>query len=212
MNRFSLTVAGSVALVAGGAQADITTGDPYLYGQGRYYHGDTSAHFQTAQGFFDIFVDLDMQGPPIYGPVSGATEIRESPTLSHMSVRLNGLPPGEPVIGTLTVPILTHNIGSSGQDTWFDTEMLGLNLTPPGGIMIRESPTLQSLGHTRITDMGGGLYRIDSFFDVFVELSLDGGATWTPQSNGPMHLSLVPTPGAATLLGLGGLAARRRRR
>jgi hypothetical protein len=46
--------------------------------------------------------------------------------------------------------------------------------------MIRESPTLPSLGQTSITDLGGGLYQIDSFFDVFTELSIDGGNTWLP--------------------------------
>ena len=42
-------------------------------------------------------------------------------------------------------------------------------------IQIRESPTLASLGETYIMDIGGGLYDIDSFFDVFTELSVDGG-------------------------------------
>ena len=40
--------------------------------------------------------------------------------------------------------------------------------------------------------MGGGLYQIDSFFDVFTELSIDGGP-FQPQTNGPGRMVLRPT-------------------
>ena len=61
--------------------------------------------------------------------------------------------------------------------------MLQLDLTLGGGTLIRESPTRQSLGQTQITDLGGGQFRIDSFFDVFTELSVDGGQTWLPSTD-----------------------------
>src|SRR5438309_1005328 len=66
----------------------------------------------------------------------------------------------------------------------FQTEMLSMNLSGSAGgmpIMIRESPTLASTGRTTITDVGSGtnrLYRIDSFFDVNTELSMNGGTNW----------------------------------
>ena len=80
--------------------------------------------------------------------------------------------------------------------------------------MIRESPTLQSTGQTKVTDNGNGTFHVDSFFDVFTELSTDGGQTWIP-SQGPSHVNLVPEPssivlGALGLLGLGFMAIRRR--
>ena len=114
-------------------------------------------------------------------------------------------------------PVTTLVHGKIGNVTGtFQTEMLALNLTgfaPFGPFMVRESPTLPSLGVTTVTDIGGGLFQIDSFFDVFTELSIDGGQTWMPSTNGPAHVDLVsPTPGAATMLGLGGLLAARRRR
>ena len=109
----------------------------------------------------------------------------------------------------------------------FATEMLSLNLqgTVPGlgAFMIRESPTRQSTGQVTITPLPGGQFQIDSFFDVFTELSTDGGATWMPGTQvrgGPAyagHVTLegVPEPSSITLLATGLITAmgfvRRRR-
>ena len=110
-------------------------------------------------------------------------------------------------------------LGKIGHTTGtFDTEMLAMSLSgvsPLGPFMIRESPTRQSTGKTTIVDIGGGLYQIDSFFDVFTELSIDGGATWQPATNGAGHLALVPEPTSMGLLALGvfsmaGFVRRRR--
>ena len=60
--------------------------------------------------------------------------------------------------------------------------MLSMNLTGPPGVMIRESPTRQSTGKTSIIDIPGPMWHIDSFFDVFTELSVDGGLTWMPNT------------------------------
>lgn len=93
----------------------------------------------------------------------------------------------------------------TGQTRFFDTEMLQLDISGgslPPNIRIRESPTLQSLGETSITDLGGGLFEISSFFDVFTELSLDGGLTFTPADR-PGHVVLVPEPGTLALFAFG---------
>ncbi len=133
------------------------------------------------------------------------------------------------VNGSPTVPVSSSGpstailTGKWGNTTGtFDTEMLQLDLSggsPFGPFMIRESPTKQSTGKTTITNLGGGGYKIDSFFDVFTELSIDGGASWMPQSVGggpnPVHFDLggaVPEPTALGLLGLSLLGALRRSR
>ena len=75
----------------------------------------------------------------------------------------------------------------------FDTEMVQLNIVGgdlPPGAMIRESPTANSRGGTAIRAQANGQYHIDSFFDVFTELSVDGGQTWTA-ADAPARVTLV---------------------
>jgi hypothetical protein len=149
--------------------------------------------------------------PTIIGP--NESETYQSTLMGMMSVNLS--PPAPMSAGG---PGNTLAFGKAGFIVGtFNTELLSLNLngsSPFGPFMIRESPTLASTGQTTITNIGGGLYRIDSFFDVFTELSIDGGNSWIP-SQGSSHVVLdMPEPGTAALLGSGGLlwfGLRRRR-
>lgn len=101
---------------------------------------------------------------------------------------------------TLTGSVETLVFGKTGNTTGtFQTEMLQLDLTG-GGIMVRESPTLASLGQTTVTDMGGGTFKIDSFFDIFTELSLDNGTNWIPATGTAERVELVPEPGSLALM------------
>lgn len=125
---------------------------------------------------------------------------------------------------TANGPTQTIVLGKIGNTTGtFDTEMLSMSLsgvTPLGPFMIRESPTRASLGKVTITAIGAGQYQIDSFFDVFTELSIDGGASWMPSHDefgAPQagHVVLVPEPTSMSLLVLGAVSmagfVRRRR-
>ena len=84
-------------------------------------------------------------------------------------------------------------------------------------LIIRKDPTESSIGELEITDHSGGLYHIDSFFDVFTELSVDDGNSWI-DADTVVRMNLtganvpVPEPATFMLLGLGTLAMRRKRR
>jgi hypothetical protein len=124
---------------------------------------------------------------------------------------------GGPVLITLTGPVTTIAYGKVSNTTgMFDTEIIEMSLTGDiGGIPVemRESPSLGSLGQTTIDDIGGGLYHIDSFFDVFTELSINGGP-FDLQADEPLHMELarLPEPATLSLLALGGIAMLRRKR
>jgi len=78
---------------------------------------------------------------------------------------------------------VTARIVSTGRTAYFDMELIAVEAPPlPGGLRIRESSTLPSLGCTHVEPGEGGGYWISSFFDIFTELSIDGGGSWTPGS------------------------------
>jgi hypothetical protein len=97
------------------------------------------------------------------------------------------------VAAPVTVTVASHG---SSSDTIYDTEMTSLSLSGlPAGVMIRESAILPSRGEIEITAQADGTFQVSSFFDIFTELSLDGGATWSGATNGPVRMELTtPAP------------------
>ena len=116
---------------------------------------------------------------------------------------------------TLTGPTTVRTFGKTGNTTGtFDTEIVSMSLTgntPLGLITVQQDPGRPSQGQTTITDIGGGLFHIESFFDVFTELSPDGGHTWIP-SDSSTHMVLEPEPATLAILALGVIPVLARRR
>jgi hypothetical protein len=165
------------------------------------------AEYNVAPGLQVILKDIQHTGFTniVRTPVVGGTD-ETFDSVASGNVSINGGPfSAISLFGAVQVFLLSYTPGDTGT---FDTEMLALNLqSTGGGVMIRESPTQQSKGQTTITPQGGGLYRIDSFFDVFTELSLDSGRTWVASVD-KTHVDLTNTPlPAAWLLFISGIAA-----
>ncbi len=112
-----------------------------------------------------------------------------------------------------TLQIATEN-ESTGN---FDTEILSMDLSgaipdpnnPDDLIELRLSTTNPHYGHITVLKLADNIYQVDSFFDVFFEISVDGGMNWLP-SIGSTHLEAstiaVPEPSTLTLLALAGMA------
>ncbi len=116
--------------------------------------------------FFDITYEIEFEGGPS-GAIGGDTLVRTTATL--------GQPFGnDPGVRQAT----------------FDTEIVSMSLTGDVGglsVEIRESENELSAGDTIITRVGinqdgGDRFHIDSFFDVFTELSVDGGTPLVTES------------------------------
>ncbi len=185
----------------------VTTNSPNLPPLGSEYVGQ----FHSWGGGLYTLTDpvhsgFTMNQPP---PPPGGSQVH-----TFMS-QVSGVFMGPGFAAPVTVPNVPVSVQVTssmdmGATRFFETEMLQLDINA-GGLMIRESPAQPSKGQTSITDLGGGMYHIDSFFDVFTELSLDNGQSWIP-SDGSLRMDLHPTPAAAGLLALGGLSVARRRR
>jgi len=79
-------------------------------------------------------------------------------------------------------------------------------------VQIRLDPGLQSSGTTTVTDTGKD-FKIDSFFDVFTDISIDGGQTWVPTTPQRGTLNSTPEPSSAVaILACASVFALRRRR
>ncbi|NIM50748.1 MAG: hypothetical protein GTO22_16100, partial [Gemmatimonadales bacterium] len=144
---------------------------------------DIHAEYQGA----DLHIVLqDIRHQPFVGAVVeniGADELEtfDSGATATATVVMGDLVLQEVPV-SLTGPVQTRVTDKAGQTTGsWDAEIVSMSLSGDVGGMqveIRESFTQASSGRTDIADLGGGLYHIDSFFDVFTELSVDGGQTW----------------------------------
>lgn len=148
--------------------------------------------------------------PPVQETITGndVTEVFETVLYAMLSV--NG---GAAENVTLTGPATVTIIDRVGHTTGtFAVEMTALQLhSADFSVLVHESPTQPSNGETTVTDTGNGQYRIDSFFDVFTELSIDGGQTWVAAERSE-RVNLMPEPASLMTLALGSLLLARRKR
>jgi hypothetical protein len=144
---------------------------------------------------------------------NGGFEANSFPAVLTGDVFQNGVFVG-PTIMTGSVDTIVQRSAPTDFGT-FNTEMTQLNLTgnlPGIGSSIFEmvppnSPSFITIPitSTTIQPADNGQFHIQSFFDVFTELSIDGGNNWTPasgnSSNSPAELDLTqsPEPGTAAL-------------
>jgi len=114
--------------------------------------------------------------------------------------------------------------GTSEQET-FPTEILSMDLTgaSPGpdnnGTLLRLLDSAEHHGHVTVLKLsdpgpgGGGTFHVDSFFDVFTEISLDGNSYIPPESSNSLYGgATTPEPASALMLMFGSLVLATRRR
>lgn len=186
-----------LALAAGvGAQGLVESSDAFPVPGGRYVALNPT-HYSSFQ--IEI-LSMSLSSSGLFDKLSpttlpGGTYQVDSFFDVTCELVMEGIPP---TVARLTGPV---KFGMIIPDEIFDTtgtfatEILSMNLSGEVGgipIEIRESPSLPSLGQHSLTDLGSGKYEIDSFFDVFTELSI-GGGPFAP-ADGPTRIVITPEP------------------
>jgi hypothetical protein len=182
--------------VNGGTVFDDTFPGPDLQGSGIFWRKTTSSGGATAVQWVppDIAWWLtwtlpdDNFGMKVAGNINGPyDDAGITFTYTQGAIKIGGVPAATMPAGDAA---FFQMINSNYQS--YATEMTQLDIsggTLPAGVMLRESPSKSSLGKTLISAPPAGGYDISSFFDVWVEISLDDGATWSAPTNGPAHMS-----------------------
>lgn len=120
----------------------------------------------------------------------------EQPTFVSPLGPLAGLP-----IGPLSTDTIVQrqadcalSLATIGSNCTIPIEVVALSLVSTGNpaVLVRESPTLASTGSMTMTSDGSGTGgTFTSFFDVFFELSIDGGVSWKPQTKKPFTSNVI---------------------
>lgn len=145
----------------------------------------SGATAQQTSSFFDVFADYAF-GPPYPTPMVGVHVMNGSPGALHHdadfrmglgSMRLNGLPPGTPVNGAVSVQNGAPGPGGYSIDSFFDI-FTDLSVAPPGPQVtgffdvFTELSAVGSPGVVLRAVPVGQPYLIDSFFDIWVDVEL----------------------------------------
>jgi hypothetical protein len=196
------------------AEPTFISGDPRLPNPDRPYvkTSGTVVYDSPAMARFEFWA-TDPSQLDVPSPVTGGYSFDSTFDVAFKAEMSFGTEPFHPVSGAGTARARGFAPGGTEPVFVFDTELLTLDLvgTSPvrGGFMLRESPTLDSTGVTRVEGACYGVVcpavvlpmRISSFFDVFTEISTNGGVSWTPaRNNEAMHVVQLPEPASGSLV------------
>ena len=204
--RTTPTVLATCAIMAVGgisaARADITTTSPSLPLLNIPYESA-----QQAGCFTDTPVCVSAGALTITSTISSTFDVTgqhivANATYTAMLTDLFGTPIGlVDLSGTMQEDVLARTTDAD-IGTWFaDISTLSLSGTVFGDMLTMTQDLVNaSNGSTAIADNGDGTYLVTSFFDMFVDLSLNSSPPETVAS-GPIYFDVtVPEPSSLALL------------
>lgn len=160
---------------------------------GEYYNaGSLTATYPSGIQIANLIDSRYTSSVPV--PAPGMTQVESYGAQEKMLISFDNGATWSRVVAPSSCTAQITSMLDYGIARYFTTEMTALNISGgslPAGVMIRESPTKASMGRTSVTTASGG-YRISSFFDIFLEITFDGGMTWQPTTAGPATVMLRP--------------------
>lgn len=138
------------------------------------------------------------------GSVSPPSEVGQSVLSTYLATFVGELVLRPPVAESMVTHALTVQAQMAeritlsetrGSAQIFQTELVTFELRGsgmPDNILVREGSELASAGVTTVTAVSGGLNRVESYYDVWLEISLDGGRSWH-QAQNAVRMTLRPS-------------------
>ena len=201
---FALALANPLVACSSGESSPTATGSEIIVTQvslpvpGTVYRGEDSHHF------LDESVTLFCGTHGVFtNSVQPPNEVGESVSSDYLATFVGELVLQPPVSESVVTHTLTAQARMAeritlretrGSTQTFDTELVTFELggtDMPANIVVRESADFVSAGITTITAVSGGRNRVESHYDVWLEVSLDGGRTWNRAQNA-VRMSLQP--------------------
>jgi hypothetical protein len=196
-------VAGLVwASIAAGQEAGIVVAEAFLPPAGAAYHGGTHV-FQGGEARLTCSSHGVFSGSVTPPRAPGTTSVVDYQATFRGELSLG--PAADATTYSVAAPVHMAErltFGEHRGDTQtLETEMIALEFRGggmPDGILVRESPSRPSSGRATITTLGRGRQRIEARYDVWLELSRDGGRSWIP-AEAAVRMTLAPEPARARL-------------
>jgi hypothetical protein len=181
--------------------------DPRVPGNTVYLTGPgTHAIYGSPDGTIDL---LNVMHKPMFpGSTHTIVGMNEMDTFSSMLLASVSIGGGAPMEVELMGDVTTTEVDEAGHTTGtFNTIMDSMDLTGTldgHSIEIMLDPARPTTGQVSIMQVSPGLYHINSFFDVFTELSIDHHP-FSPQIGGPsvVTLTCIPEPQSLGMIALG---------
>ncbi|MBL8701484.1 MAG: PEP-CTERM sorting domain-containing protein [Alphaproteobacteria bacterium] len=210
----------AAAVSAMSASAAVITDAPTLPVLGADYASPSGAGCFPAMGVCITSGVFTLTAPVSSTFVAVGQDIVTGAAYHGTLTTLGGTPVGPVALTGMIEQVVLGRTAPDQTGSWI-TELLALSLSGPvlgATLTMTLSDVAVSSGTTAIVPLDEQHFSIDSFFDVFVELSLDTPTPLTT-TRGPIPVSLVaspvpvPAPGTLAILGIGlaGLSQLRRR-
>ena len=142
----------------------VTVNNTSCPSSGSEYAGQVEVNFTDGVNHFKLANPVHggfSASTPLSVPGSGGTVFSSFGSDVYATLTANGAVIKGHLGGQVVVRATDVSVVSGGNTGVYQTEMLQMNLTGsttlPAGIMVRESPTLQSTGLTTVTPLPGGL-------------------------------------------------------
>ncbi len=218
MKNFALTITAVCLLIAAGAAGGVPVdNDLFPAGGGRYTTDDTTNFALYACEIISMELGSSPGAISLSPPAPGESFAVDSFFDITVEMFFAGHYEVDSFFDVQIALWISNGAGGGGGGggaTTYQIELISMVLTGTfddgTSFTLQESPSLASTGVHITEPQPDGQWQVDSFFDIYFELTVGGGPV--AAASGPQRMTLVPEPATLFVMGCGAIGLLRRRR